>query len=157
MKKVKFLALCALATTVLCGCKENYSNGEKVGNLIEFTQKGVWWDSWEGRLNLTQTGMNTSGEPFSCSFDNDRTDQKELIELMKEAQREGWKLKIKYHQVWGFKNIFSNRGESDYFIDDVTVLNKDFANPLRNNITQQQGGKVVDTIYVVIDKSQLKK
>lgn len=46
---------------LLESCKENYSNGEKVGNLIEFTNKGVFFDSWEGRLNLTQTGMNTSG------------------------------------------------------------------------------------------------
>ena len=81
------LMLPALAGSMLLqGCKENYSNGEKVGNLIEFTRKGVIYDSWEGRLNLTQTGMNTSGEPFSFSFDNDRTDQDSIIELMKQAQ-----------------------------------------------------------------------
>ena len=49
---------------------------------------------------MTQTGMNTSGEPFSFSFDNDRDDQDSLITLMKQAQVEGWKLKIKYHEVW---------------------------------------------------------
>ena len=57
---MKYSVFIALALTLM-GCKENYSNGEKVGNLIEFTSKGVFWDSWEGRLNLTQTGMNTSG------------------------------------------------------------------------------------------------
>lgn len=98
--------LCGL---LLAGCTENYSNGEKVGNLIEFTYKGIFWKSWEGRLNLTQTGMNTSGAPFSFSFDNDRSDQKELIELMKQAQVEGWKLKIRYHEVYGW-NWFRNRG-----------------------------------------------
>ena len=56
-------ALIVLAVAVV-GCKERYSEGEKVGNLIEFTEKCVLWDSWEGRLNMTQTGMNTSGEPF---------------------------------------------------------------------------------------------
>jgi hypothetical protein len=112
----------------MSGCKENYSNGEKVGNLIEFTKKGVIWDSWEGRLNLTQTGMNTSGEPFSFSFDNDRNDQDSLIKLMQKAQVEGWKIKIRYHEVWGFKNVLGNRGETDYFVDGVTVLDRDFAN-----------------------------
>ena len=140
----------------LAGCKENYSNGEKVGNLIEFTSKGVFWDSWEGRLNLTQTGMNTSGEPFSFSFDNDRDDQDSLIQMMKQAQVEGWKLKIRYHSVWGLKNFFGNRGETDYFVDDVTILDKDFANPLKH-IGTQSGGRVVDTVYVVIDKAQLRK
>ena len=144
-----------LCTVLLQSCKENYSNGEKVGNLIEFTQKGVIYDSWEGRLNMTQTGMNTSGEPFSFSFDNERDDQDSIINLMKQAQVEGWKLKIRYHEVWGFKNVFYNRGETNYFVDGVTVLDKDFANPLRQ--LGQQQGRVVDTIFVVIDKQELLK
>ncbi len=149
---VSFMLLC------LTSCKENYSNGEKVGNLIEFTSKGVFYDSWEGRLNLTQTGMNTSGEPFSFSFDNDRDDQKELIEIMKKAQVEGWKLKIRYHEVWGFKNFFNNRGETDYFVDGVTVLDKDFANPLkRQAVAGGKAGHVVDTVYLVVDKNEIKK
>lgn len=149
-----FLAVLALT---LNSCKENYSNGEKVGNLIEFTSKGLWWDSWEGRLNMTQTGMNTSGAPFSFSFDNDRDDQDSLIALMKQAQVEGWKLKLKYHEVWGLKNFFKNRGETKYFIDEVIVLDKDFANPLKRQFgTNGNTGRVVDTIYVVIDKSQIK-
>ncbi len=142
-----------LGSMLLQGCKENYSNGEKVGNLIEFTRKGVVYDSWEGRLNMTQTGMNTSGEPFSFSFDNDRTDQDSLIELMKQAQVEGWKLKVRYHEVWGFKNVFYNRGETDYFVDDITVLDKDFANPLKQMGVRQ--GHVIDTVFVVVDKQEL--
>lgn len=147
--------LAALAALSLTSCKENYSNGEKVGNLIEFTNKGVIWNSWEGRLNLTQTGMNTSGEPFSFSFDNDRDDQDSLINLMKKAQVEGWKLKIRYHETWGFKNFWLNRGETDYFVDDVQVLDKDFANVSKRLTNQQQQGRVVDTVFVVIDKSEL--
>ena len=68
---------------------------------------------------------------------------------------EGWKLKIRYHEVWGFKNVFYNRGETNYFVDGVTVLDKDFANPLRQ--LGQQQGRVVDTIFVVIDKQELLK
>lgn len=158
MKK-SFTALVAAACLLSLGsCKENYSNGEKVGNLIEFTKKGVIWDSWEGRLNLTQTGMNTSGEPFSFSFDNDRSDQDSLIRLLYQAQVEGWKVKIKYHEVWGLKNIFNNRGETDYFVDGVTVLDKDFANVSKrlNGMGRQDRGRVVDTVYVVIDKNELR-
>lgn len=154
MKKVFIIVCCLMSIICMSSCKENYSNGEKVGNLIEFTRKGVFWDSWEGRLNMTQTGMNTSGEPFSFSFDNDRDDQDSLITLMKQAQVEGWKLKIKYHEVWGLKNCFYNRGETDYFVDDVTVLDKDFANPLRN-IGSETRGSVVDTVWVVIDKAEV--
>lgn len=154
MKHTAFAAMAMVVALTCTSCKENYSQGEKVGNLIEFTRKGVIWDSWEGRLNMTQTGMNTSGDPFSFSFDNDRTDQDSLINLMKQAQVEGWKLKIRYHEVWGLKNFWSNRGETDYFVDDVTVLDRNFANPLKNFGAARQG-RVVDTVYVVIDKSQI--
>lgn len=105
MKKVFIIVCCLVSIICMSSCKENYSNGEKVGNLIEFTRKGVFWDSWEGRLNMTQTGMNTSGE-------------------------------------------------TDYFVDDVTVLDKDFANPLRN-IGSENRGSVVDTVWVVIDKAEV--
>ena len=154
MKKIWILPL--LAVMLLSSCKERYSEGEKVGNLIEFTRKGVIWDSWEGRLNMTQTGMNTSGEPFSFSFDNDRQDQDSLINLLYQAQAEGWKVKIKYHEVWGFLNIFANRGETDYFVDDVYVIDKDFANAAKR-FMGERSGQVIDTIYVVIDKNEVRQ
>ena len=76
-----------------------------------------------------------------------------MIELMKQAQVEGWKIKLRYHEVWGFKNVFYNRGETSYFIDDVTVLDKDFANPLKQMGSRR--GQVIDTVFVVIDKQEL--
>ncbi|MBR3101478.1 MAG: hypothetical protein IKH19_06975 [Muribaculaceae bacterium] len=150
------ILLTTLVIVFTTGCKENYSNGEKVGTLIEFAKKGVIWDSWEGRLNMTQTGMNTGGDPFSFSFDNDRSDQDSLVSLLYQAQIDGWKVKIKYHAVWGFKNFFSNRGETDYFIDDVTVLDRDFSNVMKRMVDGDRSGRVVDTVWVVIDKSQIK-
>lgn len=146
-------SMLAVVGILLIACTENYSRGEKVGTVIEFAQSGLIWDSWDGRLNLTQTGMNTAGEPFTFSLDNDRTDQDSLVKLLYQAQIEGWKIKVKYHRVKG-KNWFENRGRSDYFVDDVTVLDRDFANPLRGGVGRE--GRVVDTIYVVIDKSELK-
>ena len=156
MKHVICKLLLAFLALTLASCKENYSQGEKVGNLIEFTKKGVVWETWEGSLHMRQTGMNTSGAPFYFSFDKDRNDQDSLIALMKQAQVEGWKLKIRYHEVWGFVNVLGNRGETDYFVDDVTVLDKDFANPLKR-MGAKEGGRVVDTVFVVIDKNELLK
>ena len=155
MKRFLNLAIVMLLMVSFTSCKENYSVGEKVGNLIEFTKKGLIWESWEGRMNLTQTGMNTSGEPFQFSFDNDRNDQDSLVQLLYQAQIEGWKVKLKYHEVWGLKNVFFNRGETDYFIDDVEILDRNFANPLRQMGNRQ--GQVVDTVWVVVDKAEMLK
>ena len=155
MKKIFVLFVGASMTCMMAvSCKEKYSVGEKVGTLTEFAKSGLFWDSWDGRLNLTQTGMNTAGEPFEFSFDNDRNDQDSLVHLFQQAQVEGWKIKIKYHRVKGW-NWFENRGRFDYFVDDVEVLDKNFANVLRMGDAPQ--GRVVDTIYVVIDKSEVRK
>lgn len=152
MKKILLLAL---SLCLLHSCKEHYSDGERVGTVTKFSQAGVFWDSWDGLLNITQTGMNSSGEPFSFSLDNDRDDQQALIDTLMRAQVEGWKVKLKYHQVWGLKNFFHNRGESDYFIDGIEILDRDFSNPLKNRMGGDRGGKVVDTIWVVVDKAEL--
>jgi hypothetical protein len=151
-KSIYLLFLTFFVCAFLPSCKEHYSVGEKVGTLTEFSKSGLIWDSWDGRLNLTQTGMNTAGEPFEFSFDNDRNDQDSLISLFQQAQVEGWKIKIKYHRVMGW-NWFENRGRFDYFVDGVEILDKDFANVLRTNNSQ---GHVIDTVYVVIDKSEIK-
>ena len=151
---IKTLSLAALICLAITSCKEEYSVGEKVGTLTEFAESGLFWDSWDGRLNLTQTGMNTAGEPFEFSFDNDRNDQDSLINLLKQAQVDGWKIKIKYHRVKGW-NWFENRGRFDYFVDDVEVLDKNFANVLRTGNGER--GHVVDSVYVVIDKAEIRK
>jgi hypothetical protein len=43
----------------------------------------------------------------------------------------GWKVKIKYHETFG-KNWFSNRGETNYFVNEVEVLDKNLQGWLCN-------------------------
>lgn len=159
MKKVKFIFLAFVAAISMTSCTENYSNGERIGMITKFSEKGLIWNSWEGTLNTTQTGMN-SAEPFEFSVDNDVNDPK-VIATLDSAATEGWKVKIKYHQTFG-KNWFSNRGETNHFVKEVIVLDK---NPLGNMFGNSDkksksdcdcktGGKVIDTIYVVIDKTK---
>ena len=150
MKKLILFLFCALFC--LTSCKEHFSDGERVGTVTKFSKAGIIWDSWDGHLNITQTGMNSAGEPFAFSLDNDRSDQDSIVNLLSEAQLKGWKIKLLYHQVWGLKNIFNNRGESDYFVDDVEILDKNFSKPLEN--ISNNKGSIIDTIYVVIDKSK---
>lgn len=149
MKKLFVLAASVLALT---SCTENYSNGERIGMITKFSEKGLVWNSWEGTLNTTQTGMN-SAEPFEFSVDNDVNDPK-VIATLDSAANLGWKVKVKYHQTMG-KNWFNNRGETNHFVKQVVVLDKD---PIGNMFgdNDKPVGHVIDTIYVVIDKSQLK-
>jgi hypothetical protein len=148
MKMIKFFMLALVATMFLTSCTENYSNGERIGMITKFSQKGLVYSSWEGSLNTTQTGMN-SATPFEFSVDNDVNDPT-VISTLDSAATQGWKVKIKYHETWN-KNWFKNRGETNYFVKEVQVLDKDpMGSVFGNKNNDNTGGRVIDTIYVVI-------
>jgi hypothetical protein len=148
MKKIIFAILVAL---MFQSCSENYSNGERVGFVTKFSQRGILYKSWEGELNLTQTGMNTSSL-FPFSVDNDSPEES-VIKTLDSAANLGWKVKIVYHETIG-KNWFRNRGETSHFVKSAVVLDR---NPMQNvfgNKKDERRGKVIDTIYVVIDRTK---
>lgn len=133
--------------------------------VTKFSEKGLVYKSWEGHLNTTQTGMN-SAEGFDFSVDNDVNDPV-VIATLDSAATYGWKVKIKYHETFG-KNWFSNRGETNYFVDEVDVLDKDpmsslfgtgtktdnTSKPNNVNCGCPTNGRTIDTIFVVIDRSK---
>jgi len=116
MKRILFIAMIAL---LLSACSENYSNGERIGFVTKFSEKGIIFKSWEGELNLTQTGMN-SGSLWNFSLDNDR-DNSNVITDLQNAAEHGYKVKLTYHETYGW-NWFQNRGEQDYFVLKCDVL-----------------------------------
>lgn len=122
MKKILYF-LMAIATFSMTSCTENYSNGKRVGTVTQFSKTGNFFKSYEGHLNVTQTGMNTASG-FDFSLDNDN-EPKGIAEILDSAQNYGWKVELTYHQVFG-KNWFGNRGHTDYFITDVIVLDRNF-------------------------------
>ena len=133
-------------TTLLIGCSNNYSSGERVGMITQFSKTGLIWDSWEGQLNMTQTGMNSSTE-FDFSLDNDKVElQDKLIPVLDSAAHNGWKVALKYTEVFGF-NVLFNRGDTKHFIDSVVVLDK---NPLKGMFSNDSNAssKTRDTIYI---------
>lgn len=153
MNSMKSLLLIGLVSLTLIGCTENYSNGERIGFVTKFSDRGLIWKSWEGELNLTQTGMNTSST-FQFSIDNDREDEA-TIKTLDSAATLGWKVKLRYHETTG-KNWFRNRGETDHFITHVEILDR---KPLDifGGTPKQDGSTVagrVDTIYLVIWKDK---
>lgn len=151
--KITKLLLPALIIALASSCTENYSNGERIGVITQFSQTGLIWKTHEGHLNVTQTGMNSS-VPFDFSIDRDHEDPA-VIKALDSAADKGWKVKLIYHETAG-KNWFENRGITDHFITKVDVLDKNMAS-LFNNKSQQVTGHVIDTVYIVIDKEEMRK
>jgi hypothetical protein len=149
------LALLLIVSFALTSCSENFSNGERIGMVTQFSEKGLIWKSWEGHLNITQTGMNSS-TGFDFSVDNDKNDP-QVIAMLDSAANQGWKVKLIYHQVTGF-NWFKNRGDTQYFINEVVVLDRAPTDHMfggNTNAKAPQNLGTPDTVYVlVIDNRQ---
>lgn len=150
MKKIKLIALIGLLS-ILQSCSEDYSNGERIGVITQFSKTGVIWKSYEGHLNVTQTGMNSS-VPFDFSIDNDN-EPAGIVNTLDSAAEHGWKVKLVYHETWG-KNFFNNRGQTNHFVTKVEVLEKNFGNMFNGSSQDSARGHIIDTIYLIIDKSK---
>jgi hypothetical protein len=145
------------AMLLFASCSENYSNGDRIGLITQFSKSGLICKSWEGHLNLTQTGMNSSSmTPFDFSIDNDN-EPAGLVNVLDSAVQFGWKVKIIYHETFGW-NWFNNRGETNHFVVKCEILDKTPMQSIFNNKQGSSGANAIyDTIYVVIvDKSRLK-
>lgn len=148
------LLLILTSSLIISACSENYSNGERIGLVTQFSRTGIMWKSWEGELHVTQTGMNSTMKDFDFSIDNDHEDQN-IINQIDSAAQHGWKVKLTYHETFG-KNWYQNRGGTDHFITGVEVLDKNMSMKAQfgNNDSTKSKGHIIDTIYVVIDKSK---
>jgi len=121
----RLITLIAMFATLMTfsSCTENYSNGTRIGTVNKFSRSGLLSKSWEGHLNITQTGM-TSTTGFDFSIDND-LEPSGLVKTIDSAMNYGWKVELVYHQVHGF-NWFGNRGNTDYFISSCNVVDRNF-------------------------------
>ena len=117
-----------MAIVGLSSCTENYSNGTRIGTVNKFSESGYFFKSWEGHMNLTQTGMTGSNNDFEFSIDNDNVPIG-LVNTIDSAMNYGWKVELTYHQTLG-KNWLSNRGSTDHFITQCKVIDRGFAHIL---------------------------
>jgi len=148
---MKKLLLILLVSPIFSSCSENYSNGERIGFITKFTEKGMIWKSYEGEMNVSQTGMTSNAVEFDFSIDNDAPDQR-IINLLDSAVRENWKVRVIYHETYG-KNWFGNRGHTNYFVKDVIIEDR---HPLKSIFG---GDNKKDTVYFIniTPKDSLKK
>lgn len=115
------LILIALgALFILFVTKANYSDGEKAGNILSISRKGVLIKTWEGKLDLgilqaAQPKVGTVENtvwPFSVASD-------EIALKIQEATKHGNRVVLKYEEK--FMKLFWV-GESKYIVTDVQEI-----------------------------------
>jgi hypothetical protein len=120
MKKLLTIAIVAL---LISSCTNDYSQGQRVGIITKFSNKGLAWKSWEGELkiapNIVNGGMIGNYETFAFSIDNDGTVSSQTrTDSIAQFSKEGVPVVITYQECWGL-NWFRNRGETSYFVKSI--------------------------------------
>lgn len=130
MRKLKLLTLAALLSVGLTGCFD-YSDGDRVGQIIKFSRKGLFCKTWEGEMLLgglkTKTTSTTDSNGYvSTSTSNVANvfqftvERPELVPIIKDALDSGHTVRLTYRQELA---TFCRSDGTDSFITAVKVLN----------------------------------
>jgi hypothetical protein len=114
MKKVKWLAILAVLMCIMIApFYLTKSEGERAGVITKLSRKGYVFKTWEGEMVQGSFQVMTSTVwTFSVA------DEK-AVEKVRKAMESGKRVNASYKQVM-LRNPF--RGETDYFITDVMVI-----------------------------------
>lgn len=107
-KKAGLAIVAVLLLSSFGGCAPNFSDGERVGVVTKFSNKGLIWKSWEGSLNQGGTKMVSNGDGGSMVVANAidfNVPDGPLTEKIKQAVNSGKPVKISYRQ-WFIAPIF---------------------------------------------------
>jgi hypothetical protein len=111
MKKI----ICSiLLACTLSAC--SYSEGERTGTIVKFSQKGVLFKTWEGEL--ATLAMARAGTAFSNSFAFTVKDDG-VVQRIRMAMRKSDKITITYEQQFF---MLPWEGDTTYIIKDVNVV-----------------------------------
>ncbi|PIR55135.1 hypothetical protein COU74_01895 [Candidatus Peregrinibacteria bacterium CG10_big_fil_rev_8_21_14_0_10_36_19] len=96
------------------GFNFHYSNGERVGQVIKLSEKGLFWKTWEGSIGLTQSGAYA--EYWDFSVDSQDPNKSEIVGELTEALTKGNLVKVKYEQRYG---AVPWRSDTSYWVKSV--------------------------------------
>ena len=96
--------LLALLPICLCACVPNYSDGVRSGTITKLSNKGLFFKSWEGQINLggmrselSSDGKSSSMVPNIDCF-NIPNSRQDLIALAQSSMTTGKTVEISYDQ-----------------------------------------------------------
>lgn len=112
------VSLIAVPVTISAagGAVPGYSVGQRSGQILKFSQKGLVWKSWEGQLLLHEFAGRQNGQDTSNVWEFSTRDP-EIARQIEVAQSHGGRVTIGYHQYL----IAPIEQSTDYTADRVTT------------------------------------
>lgn len=126
--KIGGLAVVCL-TTLIGGCSNitnnwKVSEGDRVGMINKLSEKGRFWNSYEGQMALegvSSSGSSIGANVWDFSIDNYISPEKktELTNQLKYAMDNGQKIKVHYVEMMG---TYPWRSDSNHLIQSITSV-----------------------------------
>lgn len=123
MKFLRRLLFFLILIAILLGVGAYYasfSEGERTGNLIKFSHKGIIFKTWEGTLDL---GIFQGARPSTGRVENTiwefSVPSDEIAAKIEAASKQGTRISLKYKEKF-FK--FPWVGDTKYWVTDVTAI-----------------------------------
>jgi len=94
-----------------------YSEGDRVGQVVKLSEKGLIWKTWEGGMGLTQSGAYVEYSNFS--IDSRNPNRQEISDQLQRAYTSGELIKVHYDQRLGARPW---RGKTTYLVSDIEFI-----------------------------------
>ena len=113
LKKILTFAI-LIAVAVLCFLYwGTYEEGVKAGKILQISEKGMMFKTFEGKINLETFGALKGASPIAESFDfSVESDQKELIEELRQVALSGERVNLVFIKRY---ITVPWRGDTKYF------------------------------------------
>lgn len=106
------IALCVLfALFSSIGCTVPYSEGQRTGNVVKFSLKGIIWKTWEGELQLGGAAAISPENNFQFTVE-----EMAMVNEIREALHANKTVTLHYEQYFITPPW---KGETNYFIKGV--------------------------------------
>ena len=100
-----------------------YEKGTMAGKILRVSEKGMFFKTTEGKINLETFGALKGASPIAESFDfSIESDQQELITQLQEAALSGERVNLHFIKRY---MAFPWRGDTKYFATSVERSHKD--------------------------------
>ena len=108
----------------ITGFYQDYSEGQRTGDIFKFSKKGLIWKSWEGTMYLggyhSTGGKTPTIETDKFHFSIPVSEEKqEVIDKLNECSEKRLSCTIQYQQ-WFISPI---QVSTDYIVQDVKINN----------------------------------
>ena len=112
----------------LVGFNFIYSEGDRVGQIVKLSEKGIFWKTEEAGMGITQSGSYVGYWDFS--IDNANPNKELIIQQLREAYSSGRFVRIHYIERYG---VLPWRGQTSYFVEEVDYARGGISSGMQSN------------------------